>query len=105
MTPNPVNKFLDRNYQCHLYEQCQKHAFKKNWNFWSCSECDYKLSGTAVALVRREAKSNSSPKYGKFQLILKRRVRYFSPPSKKNHATNEHTKNRTNPSPFRFNLP
>ena len=97
MTPHPVNKFGDRNYQCRLYEKCHNHTFKNNWTFWSCSDCEHKLLGTAVTFVGRGTKSTSVPKYGKFQLVSKERVRHFLPPSKKNLIPN--------PSPFRFFRP
>jgi hypothetical protein len=36
---NPVYKWGMVNYTCPDYEQCFEQAFRRHWEFWSCSKC------------------------------------------------------------------
>lgn len=103
MNPNPTHKFGDRNYQCRLYEQCDKHVFRKHWTFWTCAECDHKLLGTGVTFVGRKEKKTSAMQYGKFQLLLKKPYGRYWATSETTYVAIAHKKDGTKPHPFQFN--
>ena len=100
--PNPLYRSGDRNFQCSYYEQCRKHAFKNQWTFWTCSDCDHRLMGTPVTLVGRKAKSVSLTQQGRFQLVSKKWIGPDSASPGKTNVAMGHKNDRATPTPFRF---
>ena len=50
--PNPVHKAGTRNVYCPDYETCLDHAVELGWQYWSCSDCTYKLTQRSTSPVQ-----------------------------------------------------
>ena len=48
---NPSNKLGDRNVDCPHYRSCLDHAVKLTWNYWDCSDCQYKLLTQTTTVI------------------------------------------------------
>jgi hypothetical protein len=57
---SPVKKVGQHNYQCPNYDVCVADVTEKEWPFWTCSECENKLSGTGVSLVSCSPQAQTS---------------------------------------------
>ncbi|MBW1934948.1 MAG: hypothetical protein JRI79_02410 [Deltaproteobacteria bacterium] len=41
---NPIHRKGERNSFCPFYRICLDEAAKKSWDYWDCSECEYRSS-------------------------------------------------------------
>jgi hypothetical protein len=102
---NPIYKAGDRNFQCRYYDHCKKKARKNDWNFWTCCDCNHKLMGTAVTLVKRKRNTVSPPKMCRFQLLSKKWVGPEPAVSSKTSQEEISTERAMKPLVFRFHHP
>ncbi len=48
---NPINRPGDRNVDCPHYRSCLDHAVKFAWNYWDCSDCDFKVLAESMPIL------------------------------------------------------